>query len=47
MWTEAEKSTQEQMKINKQTKIHNYKTKSDWKKTNKQNFSLSHTRDKT
>ena len=47
MWTEVEKSTQEQMKINKQTKIHNYKKKSLWKKTNKQNFSLSHTRDKT
>ena len=29
MWTEADKSKQEQMKINKQTtKIHNYKTKS-------------------
>ena len=32
MWTEADKSKQEQMKINKQTKIHNYKTKSSKKK---------------
>ena len=45
MWTEADKSKQEQMKINKQTnkqtKIHNYKTKSSLKKKKKkQNFSF-------
>ena len=40
MWTETDKSKQEQMKINKQTnkQKHNHKIKSSLKKTNKYNF---------
>ena len=51
MWTEADKSKQEQMKINKQTNKNTQlqnkiKLKKKKNKTNRI-FSLSHTRDKT
>ena len=49
MWTEADKSKQEQMKINKQTNKNTQLQNKIKLKKNKTNriFSLSHTRDKT